>query len=144
MLLRAEGTSSLTPPSFCGSFTHSVQPNRPKNALTEGRYEDLLCFNGLLEYIAEFLNNRVFQDSDHNTMEGLFAVRPPEDKISRHIPWREDLLDQPFYISPTHIGRIETASAIMKRLFTDGINAGMPEPVRGHDWRARFLDRAGI
>jgi hypothetical protein len=82
--------------------------SRPKNSLVEGREPDLLYFNSLLPFIANLLNIYAFRD--YHTIEELFDVVPPGHTTSCYIPWREDLLEEPFFLSLTREGRIDTIS----------------------------------
>jgi hypothetical protein len=87
--------------------------------------------------LAKLLSIDAFRD--HRTIEELFTVVPPGHAISYNIPWRGDLLDEPFFLSPTREGSIETAGAFSKRNDKLGYRAGFPEPPTMHDWRANAL-----
>jgi hypothetical protein len=125
--------------SILGLFTEYCI-NRSKNALSEGREPDLLCFNTLLPYLAHLLNTRAFRD--FSTIEELLAYTPPEYASAAHMPWREDLLEEPFFVRASG-GRIETAGAFGKRNADAGIRAGLFPPPTMHDWRAYTLYKIG-
>ena len=104
----------------------------------------LLCLNSLLPFLANHLNIQAFQD--HKTIDDLFAVVPREDGLPVHIPWRNGLLNTPFFLSQS-IGRdgfIETAAAFSKRFAHAGRRSECPEPPTMHDSRAYQLLRTGI
>jgi hypothetical protein len=83
--------------------------------LAEGREADLLCFNSLIPFLANLLSIHAFRD--YGTTEELLEIVPLGHCISLEIPRRVDLLEKPFFLSPTRVGNIETAGEMANWVF---------------------------
>jgi hypothetical protein len=110
---------------------------RPKNSISEGYEKAPLFCNSLLFTLAKLLSRNAFRD--FSTIESLLEFVPPKDTRSYPIAWRDDLLEQPFFLGAGRNGSIETASAFHRRQKDAGIRACFPDPPTMHDWRANSL-----
>jgi Protein of unknown function (DUF3435) len=108
--------------------------------LCEGRQPELLCFNPILFALSRLVADRAFRD--YSTFEQLLQIEPPE-KEAIQLHWRRDLLNTPFFVSKS-TGKMESASSISKRNRELGWRAGMPVPVRNHDFRREGLYKMGM
>ncbi|KAK4182222.1 hypothetical protein QBC35DRAFT_548912 [Podospora australis] len=103
-----------------------IPHQRPKHAIYEGKDAGLLFENGMLFHLAFFI-----------AREAL-TKQPNQGEDISIIPWKETILDKPFYPSMSRNG-VERAGAISKRIRDLGFRAGYVRPPRPHEFRAGSL-----
>ncbi|KAL2050086.1 hypothetical protein ABVK25_009696 [Lepraria finkii] len=113
---------------------------RPEHSVHEGLEPRPLFCNPVLTMLARAIADNAFRD--YSTMEELFDIEPPEDKMY-HLRQRDGVLDKPFF----HVlstGEMEKADTFSRRLRELGIRAGYLRPPTIHDFRAEGLYLVGI
>lgn len=130
----AEFSLQLT--RYAKNMTHTPY-ERPQHSLYEIDDEPrLLCFNPMLFNLARLLAQHAFRD--YITYEDLMAIEPPEDGELMPLPWKDELLETPFFINES-TGKIETANSYSNRDRDACRRAGYPDGIRNHDFRREGL-----
>jgi len=90
----------------------------------------------MLFNLARLLAQHAFRD--YITYEDLMAIEPPEDGELMPLPWKDELLETPFFINES-TGKIETANSYSNRDRDACRRAGYPDGIRNHDFRREGL-----
>ena len=103
-------------------------------------YEDapILAFNALAFILVIGLANNAFRD--HNTLEQILAIIPPEGEATIVIEWDPDKVDEPVFKGSN--GKIEKAKAFGRSLAHVGRRAGYEQNITIHDSRREVLTKA--